>query len=106
MFRKLIITAATTSAILFALPAAAQDMFSEHVKIADLNLSNSLGAQLLARRINSTIERLCGQPDVRQIAATQTVMKCRQQAWASVRPQMETQLTAAKAAPSYAVARR
>ena len=107
MTRILLAAALTISTAAAAAPAFAQDTVSTTVRTSDLNLSTSVGEMLLERRIGATIDRMCGQADPREVAASLAVLGCRKSAWASARPQIAVDLAAAKtAAPAFRVASR
>jgi UrcA family protein len=60
---------------------AANDVLTQVVKFADLNLDTSVGASTLYRRIESAADRVCGGPiDVRELAFAVRLKSCKEQA--------------------------
>jgi UrcA family protein len=83
---------ASFSIAAFATPAAATDdePLAITVSFGDLNLSNEAGRNSLRGRLNSAIERVCGEYDRRSVQQAQHVLACRDQ----VRREVDSQVSA------------
>lgn len=71
-----------------AVPAAAQDVTSVTVSIADLNLNAAAGRETLQRRLKFATRRVCGVPDSRSPAHHSEVSACRADAFARANAQV------------------
>lgn len=83
---------AALSIAAFATPAAATDdePLAVTVSFGDLNLSKEAGMNSLRGRLNSAIERVCGEYDRRSVLQAQHVLVCRDQ----VRRDVDSQVSA------------
>jgi UrcA family protein len=91
-------------AIAFALAALASTVPSsaiaggpttEKVPYGDLNLASEDGVKALDRRLDRAVERVCGEPQVRNLALQRRIEQCRADTWQSI--QGERQFAIARA---------
>lgn len=60
----------------FATGAQAEDILQVHVKYADLNVNNPVGAAVLYRRIHAAAEKVCAVPGGREWDRTAQAKAC------------------------------
>jgi len=69
------------------------DLRRQVVRVGDLDLTRREGQQEMMRRVAQAVYALCGSVDPVEMQAR---MPCREQAWASARPQMERLMARAR----------
>lgn len=84
---------AIAAAALLGLTGAAQaqtsDAVSVSVSYADLDLAKSGGREMLERRINLAIDRVCPtRPSPSELAKMKSFRACRNEAWSGARQQL------------------
>ena len=99
MIRSALLVIAVSSSISAALPAAAQENLSIHVKFSDLNLANIAGAQVLERRVAQAVEQICGAADVKELSRRQASIACRQKVMQGAQAQMAAIMARQAGAP-------
>jgi len=75
--------------------AIAGEPQTEKVPYGDLNLATEAGIQALDRRLDRAVERVCGESQIRNLAANRQVERCRADTWRSI--QDERQFAIARA---------
>lgn len=106
MVRKLLaLTGVTALTLVAAATLQARDYFydvpaeppaREAVNIRDLDLTTEEGVQKLERRINRAIDRVCPADGIGALVERSSVRQCREDAVASVRPQVDRAVAAAE----------
>lgn len=77
------LAALTTSAAIMA----QDDLLTETVQFNDLNLTTETGVDLLDRRLNRAVKRVCGSAPIQSASANRRVRHCQDQAWVGIEPQ-------------------
>ena len=77
-------------------PRADDPPAREAVSIRDLDLTTDMGIRKLERRINRAIDRVCPADGIGALVQTRSVRQCREDAVASVRPQVDRAVAAAE----------
>ena len=80
----------------FDVPFADEPPAREAVSIRDLDLTTDAGIRKLERRINRAIDRVCPAEGIGALVQRRSVRECREDAVASVRPQVDRAVAAAE----------
>lgn len=80
----------------FSAPYAGEPPAREAVSIRDLDLTTNTGIRKLERRINRAIDRVCPAEGIGALVQTRSIRQCREDAVASVRPQVDRAVAAAE----------
>ena len=75
---------------------AEKDVVTEVVKIGDLNLATDPGVKEMERRVTSAVDYICAIPAVVGYYKQKSEAPCRDEAWASAKPQMDNAVQWAK----------
>jgi len=89
--RKSIATVLAAAAVAgsFATPAvAADEIVSVVVPFGDLDVADPAGADVLTRRIDNAVEKVCHRPDIRNLKAMVAWEECKSEALAGAMEQL------------------
>ncbi len=75
------------------------------VSFAGLDLSSTEGQKMLDRRIRSALNQVCGRDDSRELGLSSAIRRCRRDAMAGTRPQVQIAIQDAMRRRTYADAR-
>lgn len=75
---------------------AEKDVVTQVVKIGDLDLATDAGVQEMEKRVNSAVDYICAIPAVVGYYKQKSEAPCRDEAWASARPQMDRSVEKAR----------
>jgi UrcA family protein len=73
-----------------------QDRLIRAVYIGDLNLKSAAGQQEMEKRVGKAIEDMCAIPSPLPTYKEKMTKPCRDEAWSSARPQMESAVQRAR----------
>jgi UrcA family protein len=73
-----------------------KDVVTQVVRIGDLNLATEEGAAEMQKRVASAVDDICAIPAVVGYYRQKAEKPCRDEGWASAKPQMDKALSAAR----------
>lgn len=76
---------------------AEKDVVTQAVKIGDLDLATDTGVGEMEKRVTSAVDYICAIPAVVGYYKQKAETPCRDEAWASARPQMDREIERARA---------
>lgn len=76
--------------------ASVKDVVTRTVRVGDLDLKTDQGVAEMEKRVASAVDDICSIPAVVGYYGAKAEKPCRDEGWASARPQMDVLLKAAK----------
>lgn len=76
--------------------ASDKDVVTRAVKIGDLDLATDTGVKEMERRVGAAVDDICAIPAVVGYYRDKAEKPCREEGWASAKPQMESALMKAR----------